>query len=60
MVSSLAVVHLVKDNKPSSCIYQHPAVCTEIDTLTDVPAQNLLLYKEDGEPGEGKDPHWAR
>ena len=39
--------------------YQHPAVCTEIDTLTGVPAQNLLLYKEDGEPGEGKDPHWA-
>ena len=59
MVSSLAVVHLVKDNEPSSCIYQHPAVCTETDALTDVPAQNLLLYKEDGEPGEGKDPHWA-
>ena len=39
--------------------YQHPAVCTEIDTLTDVPAQNLLLYKEDGEPGEERDPHWA-
>ena len=34
-------------------------MCTEIDALIDVPAQNLLLYKEDGEPGEGKDPPWA-
>ena len=58
MVSSLAVVHLVKDNEPSSCVYQHPAVCTETDALIDVPAQNLSVYK-DGEPGEGKDPHWA-
>ena len=32
---------------------------TELDALTDVPAQNLSVYKEDSEPGEGKDPHWA-
>ena len=30
-------------------------MCTGINALTDVPAQNLLVYKEDGEPGEGKD-----
>ena len=30
-------------------------MCTELDALTDVPAQDLLVYKEDTEPGEGKD-----
>ena len=40
-------------------MYKHSAVCTEINALTDVTAQNLLVYKEDSEPGEGKDPHWA-
>ena len=28
---------------------------TELDALTDVPAQNHSVYKEDSEPGEGKD-----
>ena len=59
MVRLLAVVHFVKVNEPSSCTYKHPAVCTEINALTDVTAQNLLVYKEDGELGEEKDPHWA-
>ena len=34
-------------------------MCTEINALTDVTAQNLLVYKEDSVPGDGKDPHWA-
>lgn len=30
-------------------------MCTEINALTDATAGNLLVYKEDGEQGEGKD-----
>ena len=33
MVRSLAVVHFVKVNEPSSCTSKHPAVCTEINAL---------------------------
>ena len=59
MVKSLAVVHFVKDNEPSSCTYKHPAVCTKIKCPYGCYFINLLVYKEDSEPGEGKDPHWA-
>lgn len=31
----------------------------ELNALKDVTEQNLLVYKEDSEPGEGRDPHWA-
>ena len=34
---------------------KHPAVCTEINVLR----HKSLVYKEDSEPGEGKDPPWA-
>ena len=59
MVSSLAVVHLIKANKPSSCTYQCPAVYTEIAALYRCPAQNLLVYKKGSQPGDRKDPHYV-
>ena len=55
MVRSLAVVYFVKVNEPSSCTYEHPAVCPEINAFL----HKTLVYREDSEAGEGKDPHWA-
>ena len=54
-VSFLAVIHLVKPTSLPAALINVLLYTQEIDALTDVPTQNLFVYREDSEPGEGKD-----